>query len=379
MTGKIFISYRRDDAKADARSLYLHLERVFGADRLFIDVDTIPKGVDFAVELEKTLNETGVLLAVIGRSWLDSSDSMGTRRLDNRADYVRREIAHALLQGIPVIPVRVDGARMPQADELPDDIAALAKRQGAVITHENFESDIKGLETDLTRMLGSETKRTPRWRPYAIAGFLVVLALLGAAAAMMRSADRSANTVQSTSQQVQAPAASGGRVETASATPGADPAAIRLNAAIAWEAAQSANTVEGFRDYLRAHPLGDHRKEATDAAIPLLLKRVQTMVERRIATTKRADGTALNFDAVARPRAMAMCIAWRSSSLDILDVPHWGTRWQPNRPIEEVEQMALNNCNAGRAANAPCECQTADRDAVIVTRPPADWIARQLR
>ena len=131
MPGKIFISYRRDDAKAEARSIYQHLAQTFGEARLFIDVDTIPKGLDFAIELENTLNETGVLLAVIGKSWLNQTDEMGDRRLDNRADYVRREIAHALQRGIPVIAVRVDGASMPSVAELPDDLSGLARRQGS--------------------------------------------------------------------------------------------------------------------------------------------------------------------------------------------------------------------------------------------------------
>src|SRR5262245_58499308 len=59
-------------------------------------------------------------LAVIGPNWLDAKDSDGRRRLDNPDDFVTIEISAALLRNIRVIPVLVDGARPPKADQLPD-------------------------------------------------------------------------------------------------------------------------------------------------------------------------------------------------------------------------------------------------------------------
>ena len=80
MAGRIFISYRRKDAKADARSIYQRLERDFGSRRLFIDVDTIDKGADFRVELAGALAVTSVLMVLIGKDWLTTSDGQGKRK-----------------------------------------------------------------------------------------------------------------------------------------------------------------------------------------------------------------------------------------------------------------------------------------------------------
>jgi hypothetical protein len=138
MAGKIFISYRRDDSKADARSIYQRLSQTFGAERLFMDVDSIQKGRDFRNVLDEHLRKSSVLLAVIGPRWLISSDSTGKRRLDDAADFVRLEIAAALERNIPVIPVLIDDAEMPKSEDLPDAIKALCMRQAATITHESF-------------------------------------------------------------------------------------------------------------------------------------------------------------------------------------------------------------------------------------------------
>jgi hypothetical protein len=101
MAAKIFISYRRDDAAALAGRVYDRLEREFGRDNLFRD---------------------------IGRDWLDARDEDGNRRLDNPYDYVRIEISAALKRDIPVIPILIDGTRVPKADQLPDDLKALPLR-----------------------------------------------------------------------------------------------------------------------------------------------------------------------------------------------------------------------------------------------------------
>ena len=44
-------------------------------------------------------------------------------------DFVRLEIEAALTRNVRVIPALVDGAEMPNADELPDTIVKLVRRQ----------------------------------------------------------------------------------------------------------------------------------------------------------------------------------------------------------------------------------------------------------
>jgi hypothetical protein len=82
---------------------------------------------------------------VIGQNWIQARDETGGRRLDNPEDFVRVEIASALVQGKRVIPVLVGEARMPRSDELPEAIKPLARRHAVRLTHERFRADMQGL------------------------------------------------------------------------------------------------------------------------------------------------------------------------------------------------------------------------------------------
>jgi hypothetical protein len=106
----IFINYRRDDAPGVAGRLFDYLAGRFSREDLFMDVDAMKPGVDFAKQLDNQVSHCRVLLAVIGPHWLDAKDKTGVRRLDNEKDYVRVELASALKRDIAVIPVLVDGA-----------------------------------------------------------------------------------------------------------------------------------------------------------------------------------------------------------------------------------------------------------------------------
>jgi TIR domain len=112
MSGQIFISYRRDDASYAAGRLHDHISAHFPESQVFIDVN-LDAGIDFVKEIEESVDSSDVLIVVIGRHWLISSDEEGKRRLDNSDDFVRIEIASALKRWIRVIPVLVDGASIP--------------------------------------------------------------------------------------------------------------------------------------------------------------------------------------------------------------------------------------------------------------------------
>jgi hypothetical protein len=122
MAAKVFISYRRDDSAGHAGRVMDRLEREFRRDLLFMDVDAIPFGTNFAKVLHEEVAKCGALLAVIGPNWSDARDEKGNRRLDDPSDFVRIEIAAALQRDIPVIPILLDGARIPNADQLPEDL-----------------------------------------------------------------------------------------------------------------------------------------------------------------------------------------------------------------------------------------------------------------
>ena len=141
----IFICYRREDASPYAGRLYDHLTARFGAQRVFMDIDTIRPGDDFVQVIGERVAGCEALIAVIGRRWLSSVDSHGRRRLDDPNDYVRIEIASALSRKVRVIPALVDGAQMPAAHELPPDLAALSRRNAIEITNTLFRQSVDQL------------------------------------------------------------------------------------------------------------------------------------------------------------------------------------------------------------------------------------------
>jgi len=165
MTAKVFISYRRDDSAGYAGRVRDRLERELGRNLLFMDVDGIPLGTNFSKVLHEEVAKCGVLLAVIGPNWSDARDEHGNRRLDDPNDFVRIEIAAALQRSIPVIPLLLDGAKIPKADELPEDLKELAIRNGMEIRHASFQDDmnrlIRGLKEDGVYLAGGDTSEFP--------------------------------------------------------------------------------------------------------------------------------------------------------------------------------------------------------------------------
>jgi formylglycine-generating enzyme required for sulfatase activity len=154
MTAKVFISYRRDDSAGQAGRVHDRLAQEFGHDLLFMDVDTIPLGADFIKVLREEVARCDVLLAIIGPNWLNVRDEEGNRRLDNENDFVRNEIATALKRDIPVIPILLDGAKIPKSEQLPKDLEALTARNGLDVRHASFHIDIDKLIISLRGQSG---------------------------------------------------------------------------------------------------------------------------------------------------------------------------------------------------------------------------------
>ncbi|MEM6383274.1 MAG: toll/interleukin-1 receptor domain-containing protein [Pseudomonadota bacterium] len=147
----IFISYRRDDAASEAGRNHDRLVAEFGGDNIFVDVDNIPLGERFADVIAERIAASDVLLAVIGRDWLDASDDNGRRRLDDPEDFVRMELAEALEAKLLVIPILVQGSMTPRADTLPDAIRDLSGRQALRVDHETFHADLSRLVAQIRR------------------------------------------------------------------------------------------------------------------------------------------------------------------------------------------------------------------------------------
>jgi hypothetical protein len=151
---RIFISYRREDSSAAAGRLHDRLQDHYGRDNVFMDVDNIEPGLDFIEVIERTVASCDVLIALIGRQWLTITDADGQRRLDNPEDFVRYEIATALKRNIRVIPALIQGALMPRAPQLPEDLQPLTRRNALELSDAHFHRDVDGLIEALHRVLG---------------------------------------------------------------------------------------------------------------------------------------------------------------------------------------------------------------------------------
>jgi hypothetical protein len=120
-------------------------------------------GVDFRQHIDRMVADCDVVLVVIGRRWVDAVDEQGHRRLEQTGDFVRLEVEAALRREIPVVPVLVDGATIPQPAQLPKSLTDLAYRNGTQVRHDpDFHPDIDRL---LSPRLPAHTPQSPRRCP----------------------------------------------------------------------------------------------------------------------------------------------------------------------------------------------------------------------
>ena len=180
---KIFISYRRDDSSEIAQIINDELGNKYGKENVFFDIDNIATlGEDFRKGIERCLKACDVLLAIIGEDWLGQLDNNGNRRLDDPGDLVRIEIETALERNIPVVPVLVNDAKMPERDQLPEPLRDLVFRQAGEVRvrsgrDRNIERFLKRIE-DLEQKLVERKVAKIQLRIGLIGGFLAYLALL---------------------------------------------------------------------------------------------------------------------------------------------------------------------------------------------------------
>jgi hypothetical protein len=161
----VFISYRRSDTTSGYASwIYDRLAVRHGSEHVFMDMDSLPLGVDFVDHVQRALATTDVALVLIGPNWLGATDAGGGRRLDDPSDFVRIEVAAALRSSSRVIPVLVDGADMPSPDELPEELRPLTRRQGLPF-HRQGGGGINELLTTIEEMVRGGVRARPTADP----------------------------------------------------------------------------------------------------------------------------------------------------------------------------------------------------------------------
>jgi len=174
---KIFISYRREDTAGHAGRLYDRLNTHFPG-QVFRDVTSIRPGEKFRDAIERKLDTCQVFIELIGNQWASIKDQRG-RRIDQPDDFVRLELATALRRSITVIPVLVEGARMPDGSTLPEDVAPLTLHNALEISEVDFDHDVERLIDTLESMFGTDKPAPPPPTPKARLGLIIGTAAVG--------------------------------------------------------------------------------------------------------------------------------------------------------------------------------------------------------
>lgn len=149
----IFLCYRREDTEDAAGRLFDRLVDAYGSARVFMDIDSVPLGIDFVDHVAEQISRCSAVIVMIGKQWLTIKDKRRRRRLDSEDDLVRAEVRAALQRKIPVIPVVVQNASMPSAEDLPDDIRLLARRNGILLRPEQWKEGVDRLMRELDKLM----------------------------------------------------------------------------------------------------------------------------------------------------------------------------------------------------------------------------------
>jgi hypothetical protein len=138
----IFLSFRAGDGP-DGR-LNDHLVATYGKQNVYYFYDRHEFGADFFEKIARAIAQTRVVVALIGRRWIDG--------IFNQGDAVRFELSLALQQGKQILPVRFEIDSLP--NQLPDDLQALTRREAPPLSQERWEFDMSGVIRALDELLG---------------------------------------------------------------------------------------------------------------------------------------------------------------------------------------------------------------------------------
>jgi hypothetical protein len=151
---RIFVSYKREDTKHLTHRIGEDLQRRYGIENVFVDVNNVTIGSDFRSQIRQKLDVCDIFIAVIGARWLERRSG----NIHNEADWVRVEIETALERKVPIIPLLVDGTKMPTVRELPDSLDEFAYKQAFNFNSEDYNNQVARFIAQLEGLI--ERQRT---------------------------------------------------------------------------------------------------------------------------------------------------------------------------------------------------------------------------
>jgi len=160
------------------------LDGIPAVDEVFLDVDNIGVGENFEEAVQRTLAKVSHVFVLIGPQWLGPAGASSRARIFDSDDMVAQETRIALHSKVMIVPILLDGARMPHPSELPDELHQLSKINAFALRTDHFDEDMDNL---LDVLLGQKKGRGSRWRlapltPIGIALRAIIGLMLGGAA-----------------------------------------------------------------------------------------------------------------------------------------------------------------------------------------------------
>ena len=163
---RVVISYRRTDAKL-AEQLRFELKLLHPSLKVFRDEMDLSGGESFTERLRKEIEQAQVLLVLITPIWASRE---GLQRLGERADVVRREIAWAIDKDVPLLPLLVDSAGMPAAEQLPTDLRLLPRTHAEQLRTRAIKDDVGRISSAMVQIVAymqAREKKSAEWRKRA--------------------------------------------------------------------------------------------------------------------------------------------------------------------------------------------------------------------
>lgn len=153
---EVFINYRTGDGEKIALAIERELSHRFGEELVFRASKSVKPGASYSRKLLEGVRGSSALLAIIGPNWLDAPDKHqpGRRALDNKEDWVRKEILEAFRCGLPVIPV-LEGRLTERlnGDGLPRALARLADCQSLRVDTQQGHASLVHLGNELADLI----------------------------------------------------------------------------------------------------------------------------------------------------------------------------------------------------------------------------------
>ena len=135
-----FISYRRETGSIMARIVQSELKK--RGHLSFLDVDDLgPK--QFGERLLREIASVPNFVVVLSPGAMD--------RCDQHEDWLRREIAHAIMTHRNIVPFMVDEFQYPPKKEIPDNLEELLHHNGIIYSHEYFDATFDKLSDFLQK------------------------------------------------------------------------------------------------------------------------------------------------------------------------------------------------------------------------------------